>query len=119
MQGPENLLMKRVILTELLPGMVLAKPVTNSAGLPVVAEGAVLDEVMIARFKKLDLPSVFIEGEAGTAGGKTLAELEVELEHRFRHVGQDPLQQTILTALREHLHSTHGTADLEKGASPS
>lgn len=111
--------MKRVILTELLPGMVLAKPVTNSAGLPVVAEGAVLDEVMIARFKKLDLPSVFIEGEAGSAGGKTLAELEVELEHRFRHVCQDPLQQTILRALREHLHSTHGTADLEKGTPAS
>jgi len=111
--------MKRVILTELLPGMVLAKPVTNSAGLPVVAEGAVLDDVMIARFKKLELASVYVEGEAGAAGGKTLAELEVELEHRFRQVCQDPLQQTILTALREHLHSTHGTADLEKGASAS
>jgi hypothetical protein len=75
--------MKRVILTELLPGMVLAKSGTNSAGLPVVAEGAVLDDVMIARVKKLDLPSVFVESEAGSAGGKTLAELEVELEHRF------------------------------------
>ncbi len=31
--------MKRVILTELSPGIILAKPVTNSAGLPVVAEG--------------------------------------------------------------------------------
>ena len=108
--------MKRVILTELLPGMVLAKPVTNSAGLPVVAEAAVLDDVIIARFKKLDLPSIYVEGEAGSAGGKTLAELEIELEHRFRHVSQDPLQQTILTALREHLHSSHGTAGLEKGA---
>jgi len=111
--------MKRVILTELLPGMVLAKPVTNSAGLPVVAEGAVLDDVMIARFNKLELASVYVEGEAEPAGGKTLAELEAELEHRFRHVGLDPLQQTILTALREHLHSTHGTADLAKGAPAS
>jgi hypothetical protein len=115
----ENILMKRVILTELLPGMVLAKPVANSAGLPVVAEGAILDDVMIARFKKLSLASVYVEGEAETAGGKTLAELEVELEHRFRHVCHDPLQQTILTALREYLHSTHGTADIEKGASAS
>jgi len=57
--------MKREILTELLPGMVLAKPVTNSAGLPVVAKGTFLDDVMIVRFKKPDLPSVFVEGEAG------------------------------------------------------
>ena len=107
--------MKRVILTELLPGMVLAKAVTNSAGLPVVADGTVLDEVMIARFKKLDLASIYVEGEAEAAGGKTLAELEIELDHRFRYVHQDPLQQTILAALRDHLQHTHGTAALDKG----
>jgi len=45
-----------------------------------------------------------------------LAELEVELEYRFRHVCQNPLQQTILTALREQPHSPHETADLEEGA---
>lgn len=111
--------MKRVVLTELLPGMVLAKSVTNSAGLPVVAEGTTLDEVIIERFKKLDLASVYIEGEAEAAGGKTLAELEIELDHRFRHVCQDPLQQTIVAALRAHLHHTHGTADLEGGTTTS
>lgn len=111
--------MKRIILTELLPGMVLAKPVTNSAGLPVVADGAVLDEVMIARFKKLDLASVYVEGEAEPSGGKTLAELEIELNHRFRYVCQDPLQQNIVAALREHLHHTHGTAELEEGTTTS
>lgn len=111
--------MKRVVLTELLPGMVLAKPVTNSAGLPVVADGAVLDDVMIERFKKLELASVYVEGEAGAAGGKTLAELEIELDHRFRHVCQDPLQQKIVAALRDHLRHTHGTADLEKGTTTS
>lgn len=111
--------MKRVVLTELLPGMVLAKPVTNSAGLPVVADGAVLDEVVIERFKKLDVVSVYVEGEAETAGGKTLAELEVELDHRFRYVCQDPLQQKLIAALRAHLHHTHGTTDLEKGTATS
>jgi hypothetical protein len=63
---------------------------------------------MIARFKKLDLPSVFVEGETGSAGGKTLAELEVELEYRFRHVCQDPLQQTILTAVDGKLAGIEG-----------
>ena len=38
--------MKRVEIDELLPGMVLAKPVTNASGLPVVALGAELDRSM-------------------------------------------------------------------------
>lgn len=111
--------MKRVVLTELLTGMILAKPVTNSAGLPVVANGAVLDETMIERFQKLDLTSVYVEGEAGASGGKTLAELEIELDHRFRFVCQDPLQQKIIVALREHLQRTHGTAEFEEGTTTS
>ena len=111
--------MKRVVLTELLPGMVLAKPVTNSAGLPVVAEGAVLDDVMIERFKKLELASVYVEGEADSTGGKTLAELEIELDHRFRYVSQDPLQQNILAALREDLQRTHGAANLQERTTAS
>lgn len=102
--------MKRVVITELLPGMVLAKPVTNTTGLPVVPAGAELDASMIDRLKRLDVPSVYVEGDAGTDAGKTLAELEAELEHRFRRVLQDPLQQGILAALRSHLHRTHGTA---------
>jgi hypothetical protein len=101
--------MKRVVMMELLPGMVLAKPVTNSSGLPVVPAGAELDEGMIDRLKRLDLASVYVEGEADSAGGKTLAELEAELEHRFRQVAQDSLQQRILSAIREHLRRTHGT----------
>jgi hypothetical protein len=111
--------MKRVVLTELLPGMVLVKPVTNSAGLTIVAGGTVLDDVMIERFKQLELTSVYIEGEADSTGGKTLAELEIELDHRFRYVCQDPLQQNILAVLHEHLQRTHGTADLEKGTAAS
>lgn len=111
--------MKRVVSTELLPGMVLAKPVTNAAGLPVVAERAVLDDVMIERFKKLELASVYVEGEADSTGGKTLAELEIELDHRFRYVCQDPIQLTIVSALRDHLRHTHGTAEIREGTATS
>lgn len=111
--------MKRVVTTEVLPGMVLAKPVTNANGLPVIAAGTALDDTMIDRLKHLDLTSVYVEGDAGTATGKTLAELEAELEHRFRRVIRDPLQQNILAALRLHLQQTHGTAGPEGNTATS
>lgn len=111
--------MKRVVITEVLPGMVLAKPVTNATGLPIVPAGAELDQTMIDRLKHLELTSVYVEGDAGTVTGKTLAELEAELEHRFRLVIRDPLQQHILTALRQHLQHTHGAARAEEEAATS
>lgn len=102
--------MKRVVLHELMPDMVLAKPVTNANGLPIVAVGTILDAAMIERLRKMELTSVYVEGDAGDSSGKTLAELEAELEHRFRHVAHDSIQQLILRTLRAHLHATHGTA---------
>lgn len=102
--------MKRVVIEELLPGMVLVKPVTNANGLPIVAVGTILDTAIIARLQQMELTSVYVEGAAGSADGKTLTELEAELDHRFRHVAHDPIQQLILRTLRTHLHASRGTA---------
>lgn len=106
--------MKRVVIQELLPGVVLAKPVTNTNGLPIVAAGTTLDAAMIERLQRMELASVYVEGDAGDSGGKTLMELEAELDHRFRHVAQDPIQQLILRSLRTHLHASHGTEPTTK-----
>ncbi len=100
--------MKRVVIEELTPGMILAKPVTNSTGLVVLPIGAELDEATLVRLQRLGLPSVYIEGDAGDASGKTLAELEAELDHRFRRVVDDPLQYQLREAIRLQLRSTHG-----------
>jgi hypothetical protein len=105
--------MKRVVIDELLPGMVLAKPVTNAAGLPVVAAGAELDSSIIDRLQQLGLTSVYVAGNAGDTTGKSLTELEAELEHRFRKVLQDPLQAKILHHIRDHLRATHGVQEQE------
>ncbi|MBS0150221.1 MAG: hypothetical protein JSR31_04725 [Nitrospira sp.] len=107
--------MKRVIVYELLPDMVLARPVTNANGLPIVAAGTILNAALIERLQELGLPSVYIEGDALDSGGKTLAELEAELDHRFRHVAHDPIQQLILRTIRTHLQAAHGMGpDIEK-----
>ncbi|MFO0778581.1 MAG: hypothetical protein U0223_13405 [Nitrospira sp.] len=107
--------MKRVVVYELLPDMVLARPITNANGLPIVAAGTVLDAALIERLQQMGLPSVYVTGDALDSGGKTLAELEAELDHRFRRVAHDPLQQLILRTLRSHLRATHGMAtNIEK-----
>lgn len=103
--------MKRVVIEELTPGMILAKPVTNNTGLVVLPAGAELDEATLSRLQRLGLASVYIEGEAGDASGKTLAELEAELEHRFRRVITDPIQHQLREAIRLQLRNMHGVAD--------
>jgi len=100
--------MKRVVLEELLPGMVLAKAIMNATGLPVVPAGAELDSPIIARLASLGLTSIYVEGESGDRNGKTLAELQADLEHRFRSVNQDPVQRMIAQRLTMLLTSQHG-----------
>lgn len=106
--------MKRVVIEELLPGMKLAKPVTNANGLPIVAAGATLDGFIIERLKRLEQTSVYVEGDPEDSGGKSLTALEAELKHRFRRVTHDPIQQLILQTLRKHLHTTHSTIPLSE-----
>ncbi len=103
--------MKRVVIEELTPGMILAKPVTNSTGLVVLPAGAELDDTTLSRLQRLGLTSVYVEGDAGDASGKTLAELEAELEHRFRLVITDPIQHQLREAIRLQLQATHGVVD--------
>ncbi|MDR4478475.1 MAG: hypothetical protein R3B37_01825 [Nitrospira sp.] len=103
--------MKRVVIEELTPGMVLAKAVANSAGLVVLPVGAALDDATLSRLQRLGLTSVYVEGDAGDTSGKTLDELEAELDHRFRLVAHDPIQCHLREAIRLHLRSRQGIAD--------
>ena len=106
--------MKRVVIEELSPGMILAKPVTNANGLPIVAVGTTLDGFIIERLQRLELASVYVEGNQEDSNGKSLTELEAELELRFRRVAQDPVQQMILRTLRTHLRATHSTIPVQE-----
>jgi hypothetical protein len=102
-------MMQRVPIENLTPGMTLAKPVANAAGLVVVAEGMVLDESLIARLQRMGTLAVHVAGCSAGADAKTLAELEQELDHRFRKVAADPIQSRIREAVRRHLRASRGT----------
>lgn len=105
--------MKRVPLDEAEPGMVLAKPVTNQTGVTVLPAGTELDQELLKRLDRMNLSAVYVEGAASAAGGKSQAELEQDLNQRFRKVAGDPTQAMIREAVRRHLHAVHAAAQAE------
>lgn len=103
--------MKRVPLDEAESGMVLAKPVTSLTGQMIVPAGRSLDASLIARLRDLGLTSAHIENRHGEEGDpvKTLAELEQDLDHRFRKVAGDAELARMQETIRRHLRATHRT----------
>jgi len=102
--------MKKVLLQEAAPGMVLAKPITNAAGLIVAGTGLTLDEQLIAHLVRLGKSVVYVEGAPGEGITKSLAELEHELHARFRKVDGDPQLLRIRDAIRRHLRNQNGVS---------
>jgi hypothetical protein len=100
--------MKKVPLNEAVPGMVLAKHVTNASGLVVAAAGLMLDEQMIAHLERMGKAAVQVEGAPGEEAGKCLEDQERELNARFRKAGADPELTRIHEAIRRHLHGRSG-----------
>ena len=102
--------MKRVPLDEAEPGMVLAKPVTNQTGVTVLPVGTELDQDLLKRLDRMNLTAVYVEGNAGAAGTKSPADLEQDLNRRFRKVGDDPTQVMIREAVRRHVQAAQAEA---------
>jgi hypothetical protein len=100
--------MRRIALQETVPGMVLAKPITNPAGLVVVAAGVILDETLIARLEQMGKSAVYVGGSSaeGTPD-KSIGELEQEVAWRFRKVGADPVQIRIKEAICKFMRAAH------------
>lgn len=103
--------MKRILLDDVEPGMVLAKPVTSLAGHTILPAGKSLDASLIARLRDMGLTSAHIENRPGEEGDpvKTLAELEQALDHRFRRVAGDAVSARMRETIRRHLRATHRT----------
>jgi hypothetical protein len=109
--------MRRVLIQEATPGMVLAKPVTNSTGGIIIAAGMVLDDALLGRLEKMGRGAVYIEGTTPAAvGDATPEELERELASRFRRVSPDPVQELIHETIRRHLLSFRHPSDSERPA---
>lgn len=71
--------------------MVLAKDVQTPEGRTLCGKGTVLTEAMIARFVKMDISHIAVEGHpVQVAGEKSLKEELVDIEKRFSRVKHVP-----------------------------
>lgn len=98
--------MKRVLIDRLKPGMKLAKPVVNDAGMILIGEGTVLSGAHISRLENMSISSVFVEGTSGPA--KTKDELIAELDARFKKTEDEPYMATLKRIMKEVIEGMNG-----------
>lgn len=98
--------MPKIPIEQLKPGMKLARPLQNSSGMVLMAEGTELTEARISKIENMGIDSVFIDGPSRPARPKE--ELLSELEARFRKAGNSPPMAAIKKAVREHIEAMYG-----------
>ena len=97
--------MPKIPTEQLKPGMKLARPLQNSSGMVLMAEGTELTEARISKIENMGVDSVYIDGPSRPARPKE--ELLLALEERFRKAGTSPPMATIRKAVREHIEAMY------------
>jgi hypothetical protein len=85
--------MKKVSITEVEPGQVVARPVATSGGVVMIQPGAVLTAETIDRLANLGVDIVWLEGVAADA--KPLDVVLAEVERRFTGHEHDALMMEL------------------------
>jgi hypothetical protein len=82
--------MRRLRISEVLPGQKLARAITNASGVVMVQPGAELTPALIERLEALGIDSVLVAGDPeGLAAGPSVDERLRELDARFAGHEQD------------------------------
>jgi hypothetical protein len=93
--------MRKIPITVAEPGMVLAKPIINDAGMQLCAEETVLTSSLIARLQKMQITHVVLKGDVVDAGAKRAADAETvkALDARFAKIKNDPVMDKLKKAI--------------------
>jgi ABC-type enterochelin transport system ATPase subunit len=84
-------IVQKILCQQAAAGMVLAKDVETPEGRILCGKGTLLTEAIIARFMKMDISYIAVEGHpVEVAGEKTLQEELVDIEKRFSRVKHVP-----------------------------
>lgn len=97
--------MPKIPTEQLKPGMKLARPLQNSSGMVLMAEGTELTEARISKIENMGVDSVYIDGPSRPA--RPREELLSALEERFRKVESNPHMAVIKKAVREHIEAMY------------
>lgn len=83
--------MQQILCQQATEGMALAKDVQTPEGRTLCGKGTVLTEAMIARFVKMDISHIAVEGHpVKVEGEKSLKEELLDIENRFSRVKHVP-----------------------------
>jgi len=85
--------MKKLSITQVEAGQVVARPVATSSGMVMVQPGAELTGEIIDRLANLGVDTVWVEGTSENA--KPLDVLVAEIDRRFKGHEQDPLMMAL------------------------
>jgi len=98
--------MPKIPVSNLEPGMKLAKPITAKNGMVMLGEGTELSATWIERIRDMDIASVFIDGppEHGLSKEEALARLDA----RFANVQDKPYMNLIRNLTKEHIEGLYG-----------
>ncbi|MGZ6276126.1 MAG: hypothetical protein ACXWMI_08455 [Syntrophales bacterium] len=98
--------MIKVTPDKLQPGMRLAKPVMNKAGMALLGEGTELTETWIARIQDMALEGViYVEGKLEME--VPMDEMLAALEMRFRSAQGNPRMEMIKGAAEKHIRKLY------------
>ncbi|MDA3833231.1 MAG: hypothetical protein PF495_07520 [Spirochaetales bacterium] len=83
--------MQKIVCQQAAAGMILGRDVITPEGRTLCGQGTELSESMIARFMKMEIPYISVEGHpVKVEGEKTLKEQLRDIEKRFSKVNHVP-----------------------------
>src|SRR5512139_2794904 len=97
--------MPKIPVEQLKAGMKLGRPLMNSSGMVLMAEGTELTESRISKIENMGVDSVFIDGPSRPA--KPKEDLLDALERRFARTAGNPQMSLIKKAVREHIEAMY------------
>ena len=98
--------MIKVMPDKLQPGMRLAKPVMNKAGMALLGEGTELTETWIARIQDMALEgAIYVEGKLEME--VPMEEMLAALERRFQSAQGNPRMEIIKSAAEKHIRNLY------------
>jgi hypothetical protein len=98
------MIMPKVSVEELKPGMKLGKPLSRG-NMVLLGEGTVLNETWIARIGEMGIDGVFVDGPSEQPIPKE--EAIRQLDARFRNVLSKPYMQQIMKMVKAHIEGLY------------
>jgi hypothetical protein len=98
--------MIKVTPDKLQPGMRLAKPVMNKAGMALLGEGTELTATWIARIQDMELEgAIYVEGKQEME--VPMDDMLAALERRFQSAEGNPRMEIIKSAAEKHIRKLY------------